>query len=82
MSEIPNIFGYFRMPSNFGGKAKVTKKIRNHQRKSQNNSSVCQNNGSDEQALGALMRMVFAMVGAMRSMVTGVFTRSAFVPAP
>ena len=61
---------------------KVTKYICNHQRKCQNNSSVGQNNGSDEQALGARIRMVFAMVGAMRSMVTGVFTRSAFVPAP
>ena len=50
--------------------------------KRQNNSSVCQNSGSDEQALGALIRMVFAMVGAMRSIVTGVFTRSAFMPAP
>ena len=55
--------------------------VTTHEKK-QNNSSVCQNNGSDEQALGALIRMVFAMVGAMRSMVTGVFTRSAFMPAP
>jgi hypothetical protein len=45
-------------------------------------SSAYQNNGSEEQAFGALIRMVFAMVGAMRSMVTGVFIRSAFVPAP
>lgn len=82
MSEIPNIFVYFRMSSNFGRKAKVTNIFRNHQRNMSEPSPNCQNKGSDEQALGALIRMVFAIVGAMRSMVTGVFTRSAFVPAP
>ena len=82
MSETPNIFGYFRMLGNSDERAKVTKVFVTHQRKGQNNSSVCQNNGSDEQAFGALIRMVFAMVGAMRSIVTGVFTRSAFIPAP
>ena len=41
-----------------------------------------QNNGSDEQALGALMRIDLAIVGAILSMVTGVFICSALVPAP
>lgn len=43
---------------------------------------VCQNRGSDEQALGARMRIALAIVGAIRSVVTGVLMRSAFIPAP
>ena len=38
--------------------------------------------GATEHAFGALMRMAFAMVGAMRSTVAGVDTCSAFIPAP
>ena len=57
----------------------------NHQQqgaKRMTNVWLRQNNGSDEQALGARMRMAFDMVGAIRSMVTWVGIRSAFVPAP
>ena len=41
-----------------------------------------QNNGSELQAFGARMRMALAMVGAIRSVVTGVFTFSAWTPWP
>ena len=41
-----------------------------------------QNKGSAVQAFGALMRMFRAMVGAIRSTVTGSVMRSARVPAP
>lgn len=41
-----------------------------------------QNNGLEKQALGALMRMQRAIVGAIWSIVTGVRIRSGEVPAP
>ena len=42
----------------------------------------CQNRGSEEHALGALMRMLRASVGAILSIVTGSIMRSAWLPAP
>ena len=38
--------------------------------------------GADEQAFGALIRMAFATVGAILSIVAGVVMRDAFMPAP
>ena len=64
-----------------------TKKKCNCQRKNAEHSSEggrksFQNNGAAVQALGALMRIDLAIVGAILSVVTGCCTRAAGMPAP
>ena len=61
---------------------KLQKKCVTGTENTQNIVLQLQNNGSAVHALGALMRMDLATVGAILSVVTGVFTRAEGISAP